>query len=147
MDTPLRERFNRFLLDDFIAEGTKGNGETHRWMFCHDFVNHPEGGGWPDDCACCLQNEEDERCDCVCHKRIGQIVGFIDQEATKRTVAALEGVLESVAKYKHWAREQYLSATDKEQTMLAYDMDSRTIAAQQIETKIHDAIKQAKGEA
>ena len=70
---------------------------------------------------------------------------MIDQEATKRVVEALEGVLESVAKYKHWSREQYLSAMDKEQTMLAYDMDSRTIAAQQIETKIDAAIKQAKG--
>lgn len=73
------------------------------------------------------------------------VVELIDQEASKRVVEALEGVLESVAKYKHWSREQYLSAMDKEQTMLAYDMDSRTIAAQQIKTKIDAAIKQAKG--
>lgn len=85
--------------------------------------------------------------DVLVQKATDAMEDLVDQEATKRVVAALEGVLESVAKYKHWSREQYLSAMDKEQTMLAYDMDSRTIAAQQIKTKIHDAIKQAKGEA
>lgn len=71
--TTIRERFKRFLFDDFDFPPNNG---THRWIFCADTPEQVKNNDIY-DCACCLNDESySDECNCVCHPRIKQIADF-----------------------------------------------------------------------
>jgi hypothetical protein len=67
----LRERFNTWVTKDFDKARKGSSDETHRWLFCFDGENTDTF-----DCGCYLIGKEEITCDCVCHKRLDEIVEF-----------------------------------------------------------------------
>lgn len=52
-----------------------------RWALCWDGRQDIKYEGL--DCACCLMGEDLPKCNCVCHKRIKQILSLIKSEILK----------------------------------------------------------------
>lgn len=68
----LIEDFYKWLGDEFDKDNKETPEETHRWLFCW---NGDEKAMFF-DCACCIEDKHIDGCNCICHKRVEQIVDF-----------------------------------------------------------------------
>jgi len=93
-----RDKFKKFLLNDFDEVNKDSKDETHRWLFCWD-------GEERDcfDCACCLAPEEIVgECGCICHGRIEEILAFIEQLLAKQSPMGVSQWKKHGKKYGYW---------------------------------------------
>jgi len=74
----LRAEFNKWLGDEFDAQNKVSDGQSNRYIFCND------GMDGIDDCACNMIGDELEKCECICHERISQIVDFFWKRLRRR---------------------------------------------------------------
>lgn len=96
----IRQRAHK-MFDDFLYQ------QDERWYFCEDGAIDGEYSQIPTDCACCLDNGLDQdRCGCVCHKRISKLKSFID-EIIDMAVAEERKIDENTSDGYHTFKELY----------------------------------------
>ncbi|MGH7974858.1 MAG: hypothetical protein ACREBR_04985 [bacterium] len=72
----LRKEFNIWLGYGFDRNNKATMNQTNRWVLCYNGEKPGTFAGDCFDCACCLSNNEEKGCGCICHERIRQIVDF-----------------------------------------------------------------------